>query len=722
MKHTPIFTADGRPLQLGSRIGKGGEGEVYTVAGSAETVVKLYTVADLRSREAKIRKMIADRLANSSAMIAFPVDLVCNAQGGFAGFTMRKVSEHQALHELYSPGARKVAFPKADYRFLVRAAANIARAVAAAHNAGCVIGDINHSGILVSDKAMAALIDADSFQITEGSVRYPCKVGVPEYTPPELQGLRLDEVARTPNHDAFGLAVVIFQLLWMGRHPFSGRYASGEMPVDKAIREHRFAYSEMRNTGMKAPPAVPALKDFPRSIAAAFEMAFGPSGVTIRPTAKQWVALLGELESSLRGCAANALHHYPSEAAECPWCKMEHLQGAQMFVPPLQDLGTGFSWQVGSVSGDVSDLWRAIEAIEAPPSGAAVPPLQSLSPSHSAAATAAKESRWKNKAKGIALLIGAGVVLVVNIGLWFIWIPAGWFGINQLRTAPDDHSIFLDMARDIEERWLKALVAWQARADETDFAACKEALRTVKREAESLPEEEKRRVESYKKNRRDAQLRAHLDAYQIRRYKISGIGPAKLAALTSYGIETAADVSSSAVQNVPGFGPTNSKPLVEWRRTLEKLFVYNPNPTTADNAALTAIRSEIKRKDLELRQRLKAGPSELRKRIVAAQDRRASVDPEMQQLHQERMQAQADLTFLGLTLPPVPMPPRPTPRPAPRTASTPSTTTSPSGQSVDCPSCGSPMIPRVARRGRNRGNRFYGCSRYPACRGTRRYP
>jgi hypothetical protein len=36
-----------------------------------------------------------------------------------------------------------------------------------------------------------------------------------------------------------------------------------------------------------------------------------------------------------------------------------------------------------------------------------------------------------------------------------------------------------------------------------------------------------------------------------------------------------------------------------------------------------------------------------------------------------------------------------------------------------CPLCGKPMVPRLAKRGRNRGNLFFGCSRYPACRGTR---
>lgn len=33
-----------------------------------------------------------------------------------------------------------------------------------------------------------------------------------------------------------------------------------------------------------------------------------------------------------------------------------------------------------------------------------------------------------------------------------------------------------------------------------------------------------------------------------------------------------------------------------------------------------------------------------------------------------------------------------------------------------CPSCGAPMVRRVASRGLNKGNPFLGCSRYPACK------
>lgn len=42
------------------------------------------------------------------------------------------------------------------------------------------------------------------------------------------------------------------------------------------------------------------------------------------------------------------------------------------------------------------------------------------------------------------------------------------------------------------------------------------------------------------------------------------------------------------------------------------------------------------------------------------------------------------------------------------------------GEMPECPVCGSAMVQRVARRGANAGEAFWGCSRFPNCRGTRR--
>ena len=41
-----------------------------------------------------------------------------------------------------------------------------------------------------------------------------------------------------------------------------------------------------------------------------------------------------------------------------------------------------------------------------------------------------------------------------------------------------------------------------------------------------------------------------------------------------------------------------------------------------------------------------------------------------------------------------------------------------SGSTLGCPACGSPMVRREVKRGRKVGQAFYGCSRYPVCRGT----
>ncbi|HYD76500.1 restriction endonuclease [Ramlibacter sp.] len=37
----------------------------------------------------------------------------------------------------------------------------------------------------------------------------------------------------------------------------------------------------------------------------------------------------------------------------------------------------------------------------------------------------------------------------------------------------------------------------------------------------------------------------------------------------------------------------------------------------------------------------------------------------------------------------------------------------------DCPKCKAPMVRRTAKNGPNAGSHFWGCSRYPSCRGTR---
>jgi DNA-binding helix-hairpin-helix protein with protein kinase domain len=63
-------------------------------------------------------------------------------------------------------------------------------------------------------------------------------------------------VTRTPNHDAFGLAVLTFLLLFMGRHPFAGRMSDGQsdLSLEQAISSLRFAYSATALAHRLLPP------------------------------------------------------------------------------------------------------------------------------------------------------------------------------------------------------------------------------------------------------------------------------------------------------------------------------------------------------------------------------------------------------------------------------------------------------------------------------------
>jgi DNA-binding helix-hairpin-helix protein with protein kinase domain len=252
-------------------------------------------------------------------------------------------------------------FPRADWRFLVRAATNIAKAFAVVHDADCVIGDVNHGSIMVAEDATVRLIDCDSFQVNTPARRFLCEVGIETFTPPELQGIPFKGVVRKPNSDNFGLVVMIFHLLFIGRHPFAGRYSgAGDMPIAKAIKGCRFPYSaNHKAVQMDRPPGTPALSFVGVEVAQLFETAFSRAAIKGgRPTARDWAAGLQKLEANAKECTNNKGHWYPSHVSECPWCQME-AQGANPlfpFVIPGLPGGTRSTL-------DVEEFWRQIEGL-----------------------------------------------------------------------------------------------------------------------------------------------------------------------------------------------------------------------------------------------------------------------------------------------------------------------------------------------------------------------
>jgi DNA-binding helix-hairpin-helix protein with protein kinase domain len=606
---TDIRTQSGKIVRLGSLLGKGGEGDVFHLVDQKELAVKLYTDGKQAERKDKILAMAAQRLHEKTSFAAFPIEPVIRNSSEFIGFTMRKVGGVKPIHELYAPGSRKIEFPRADYKFLVRTATNVARAIASVHTAGCVIGDINHSGILVAEQATVTLIDADSFQMRLGTRIYRCIVGAGEYTPPELQGAAFKNVDREPIHDTFGLAVIVFQLLFMGRHPFAGRYAgSGDMPIEKAIREGRFAYSVRRKneTLMDPPPFAPTLMDVSLELASAFEQAFPgrPSEYRGRPSAANWVDILSRFESELISCKLNPAHSFAKSASACPWCRLESGMSVALFP------GAGISTGGPQVTNfDLTAAISAIDRILGP--GHAPDPEPLLSPrvrvSKSEMAKQIASRRMGYRVGGITLAAISLFVMSSGFGFALIGLIISGFMVFGGGNGYDKLLVARSQA---ERNWSAAKAEWQQEAGSGRFDQKRQELRELVAEHNRLPILERERLADLDRRRRELQLQRFLEGYLIARANISGIGPGRKATLASFGIENAFDVSSRTVLSVPGFGDTMTKKLVDWRKSIEQRFVFNPN-TGVDPALVRRIKLDISNRRVEIERALQRGPMEL---------------------------------------------------------------------------------------------------------------
>jgi DNA-binding helix-hairpin-helix protein with protein kinase domain len=703
-------------------IGKGGEGEVYAIKGRSGQAVKIYNAGLRAKREDKVRAMVGEGLAVKTELVAYPGEIATDNRGNFLGFVMRLVSGYRPLHEIYSPKSRQRHFPKADYRFIVHTALNVARAVGKVHQTGCVIGDLNHSGVLVAQDATVALIDADSFQFRLDGKFYACFVGVPEFTPPELHGKNLASVERTIEHDNFGLAVAIFHLLFMGRHPYAGRYSGPDVSMGDAIAQNRFAFSLTRQSATQTtpPPGALTLDLFPESAVNAFEQAFGLNAGA-RPSAADWIVALTKLEGSLNRCSRIKTHYFPSNAKSCVWCALSANSGFDMF-PDL----SAVTPNIPTDTRGTEQAIREILAFRFPMIADLLP--QSPAPrGASAALNEAKSGKRGRALLGLLMMGGAITGFVVAIPAWFVWVGVaiwGWvtFSDREVESGP-----FQTAFKEADERVQRELESFVRRNGLTEVVKVRGDLDATITAYKGHDDALTRELMVLKSKRESRQRQAYLDGFSVRRANISSIGASKTATLISFGIETAADVNRSSVFRVPGFGNVMTGKLIAWRQLHESRFKYDRNANAQDVTDERALRGRFAAEEAKLESTIRNGLGTLRnaKSKLETLPAKARGDSALLAALGNRAQAEHDLkalnapvpaSIVALTVTPLT---KPTTTKAPRINTSPQPRPTPTTGTPDCHFCGKRMVKRTARRGRNAGNQFWGCTGYPHCKGTR---
>jgi DNA-binding helix-hairpin-helix protein with protein kinase domain len=569
------------------------------------------------------------------------------ANGPVVGFLMPKVSGRAPIHMLYSPAHRRQDFPQAAWDFLLFAARNTAAAFAAIHHHGHVLGDVNQGNVLVGTDSQVVLIDTDSFQINAHGTTHLCKVGVSHFTPPELQGVAsFDRVPRTSNHDNFGLALLVFHLLFGGRHPYSGvplQNDAGEA-LEKDIQAYRYAYApDGQRRGFNPPPKSIPISIVPDPIQAMFTVAFTENGAKGgRPTAQQWVTALDVLRSQLKRCASTPMHRYPGHLGRCPWCALED-HGVIYFL----DVRVGVA-PTGTTGFVLARVWAAIEAVPPPPA-VPIPTLAAFAvkpaPLPPGITQEGTITFWRVVIVGIAiwlLTVIPGAWFFVLGGAWWAWAAVGDLGGPERKAERTKRQTAKDAAQQVYDQIVGRI---RQEISPEAFAKKKQDLARLRDEYQQLPEREKAELANLHATAEARQKRQFLERHFIDGATISGVGPAKKAALRSFGIETAADVTWAKVFAVKGFGEVLTRAVVDWQKACERRFVFNPRIAVTD-ADKNAVRAQIATRKRTLEITLNAGAAELQRVRQEMANKANTLTPLLQAAGQKLTQAQADLNAI----------------------------------------------------------------------------
>lgn len=589
-----IWVRDGRTLTLGASLGHGGEGAVYELVEDPLLVAKIYNKPVNPTQHHKLETLIELADPKVTEMAAWPSMIVrgVGRSSSTVGFTMRKLTSYRPIHELFSPRSRRLKFPEMDFGELLKVAHNLAVAIHRVHEKGCVIGDINESNVLVNAAGEVRLIDCDSIQVpSSNSDPHLCRVGVPGFTPPELQiGANFDKNPRTVNHDGFGLAVMIFQLLFLGRHPFAGTPTQRDYTLAEAIAGNRLAYGKgAHERGLVRPKGIPIPDlDFVGPLMSRmFEVAFLDLGQS-RPKPVEWTKAIKKLHENLAVCEDEAGHLYPKHSTSCPWCPFELAVSAPVF--PMR--GPKSQHQ----EFDIDEFEKSLAQAQILPQYP-MPPQPMPAPD----ILKAKRADDVRGFMGVGLVVGAyflaTVVAVTSTWMTFALSVIFWVVGALIAATRLDRYLAAKMApvmaierqiviakQDLDRKWSGRTLAAAVLDTQTAIRAFRE-----------LPTVYQMKVKERESQAREIQLQEHLGRFAISDDYIPNFGDSRKATLRAYGIHTAWDVH--ALKEMPDMYGIKSSlwwDLGWWKDECAKSFTYDAKKglTPGD---LIGIKREVER-------------------------------------------------------------------------------------------------------------------------------
>jgi DNA-binding helix-hairpin-helix protein with protein kinase domain len=195
-----------------------------------------------------------------------------------------------------------------------------------------------------------------------------------------------------------------------------------------------------------------------------------------------------------------------------------------------------------------------------------------------------------------------------------------------------------------EKRWQDVIHQWTSETGDFRFRLRRIELQRLRDDYKMLDAEQKTARQALRNTVRDRQLHRYLDGFIIEDKTIPQIGPGRRDILRSFGIETAADIDETKIDRtkIPGFGPSLTAQILDWRRDLERKFVFDPSKGV-DQADVYALDHRFRQRCQHLEGQLLAGMESLNALRTEALARARALKPMVD--HAARCLAQAKADF-----------------------------------------------------------------------------
>jgi hypothetical protein len=330
-----VDAADGRRLELGKHLKSGGAGSIYLLPEAPTEVAKLYHPGfDVRQATRKLAAMLRATPnlpvivegGQRYIQIAWPTTTLHERNGPLCGFLMPTIDIAATCElelVLQDKQARAHGLPT-GLGARATLAANLAAVIAELHAQHYYVVDLKPVNLRFYRQALyMALLDCDGLSVITPQERFHATQFTPDYLAPEFQSGRIPGDGEE-QQDRFALAVIVFQLLNFGLHPFAGRPSGDHVPTDLPGRIAGRFYAYGRVPHPEITPMVSSTHALiPDELRNLFDLAFAGRGPRVRPSAAQWAEVLKDYArragGKLQVCGRNPEHqHFAGQA--CAAC------------------------------------------------------------------------------------------------------------------------------------------------------------------------------------------------------------------------------------------------------------------------------------------------------------------------------------------------------------------------------------------------------------------